>query len=387
MAAYLTPSGSTASWAANQYISARSMPIALQLPDWNSWLPAIHPMDAFGTAFASSTFNTLYPTVRSLLVPNNPPAYQATLGTLEQWFVAANQYFIPSVETSNWDAISGPLGTTARTNVYSAALWQMVKLWEINQEFGLEGMASVPFGSKAESRAWYSQQPFFTSPNMMHMTSGAGLGNGSGISQIYLSFIWYQTQLILNDGSGTQSGSSPIDFGYVCGFIKNLNWYATPAYATPESYLLLFWMVKALQEETEHGVDPSKGGSGWAFSYSSPETLIDSAWQYTWSATSAATKAALMQAYLQAWYPIASSFTPQQYYQGGWASASQQPQGMSPVTMGGALWDMLPFFRYYGVDPNLTYTISAWAATIFPLGNWSFNNSLVCNANYQCTSN
>jgi hypothetical protein len=142
-------------------------------------------MDAFGTAFTSSTFNTLYSTVRSLLVPNSPSAYQATLGTLDQWFVAANQSFIPSVETSNWDATSGPLGTTARTNVYSAMLWQMVKLWEINQEFGLEAMPSVPFGSKAESRAWYCQQSFNTSPNMMHTTSGAGLGNGSGISQIY----------------------------------------------------------------------------------------------------------------------------------------------------------------------------------------------------------
>ena len=32
-------------------LSAREIPIALQLPDWNQWLPRVHPKDAWGTAF------------------------------------------------------------------------------------------------------------------------------------------------------------------------------------------------------------------------------------------------------------------------------------------------------------------------------------------------
>lgn len=41
-------------------LSARQIPIALQLPDWNEWLPRIHPKDAWGATFTQSKFGKLY---------------------------------------------------------------------------------------------------------------------------------------------------------------------------------------------------------------------------------------------------------------------------------------------------------------------------------------
>ena len=41
-------------------LNARQIPIALQLPDWNQWLPRVHPKDAWGPAFTESAFAALY---------------------------------------------------------------------------------------------------------------------------------------------------------------------------------------------------------------------------------------------------------------------------------------------------------------------------------------
>ena len=41
-------------------LSAREIPIALQLPDWNQWLPRVHPKDAWGPEFTESTFAASY---------------------------------------------------------------------------------------------------------------------------------------------------------------------------------------------------------------------------------------------------------------------------------------------------------------------------------------
>ena len=47
---------------------------------------------------------------------------------------------------------------------------------------------------------------------------------------------------------------------------------------------------------------------------------------------------------------------------------------------------MLPRLRWIGVDPNLTYQISAWAATVWPAGNWALNNAATCRDLGGCTS-
>ena len=41
-------------------LNPREIPISLQLPDWNHWLPRVHPLDAWGPAFQNSEFSRLY---------------------------------------------------------------------------------------------------------------------------------------------------------------------------------------------------------------------------------------------------------------------------------------------------------------------------------------
>jgi len=385
MQPYLMPGGSTAGWAPNQYLNQREIPIAMQLPDWNSWLPGIHPMDAFGTAFTSNAANTMYPQIRSALKPGIASVYSSNLYLLSTWYTDFTSIFLPPYETGTWTAAS-------RQTVYSAALWKLVKTWEINQEFGLEGMPQAAFGSKADLRAWYSSDLFNTSPNMLHITPGPGLGNGSVVTRQYVAHIWYQLQLILNDGNGHEFTHDPIDYGYVQGILKDL---ASAAGYPPSGMLLMEWMVKGLQEEAQIGVGPEKNG-GFQPNSVSPIILCYSPWNGLWSGTPAATRTALTQAWIQQWFSVVSSFTTAQYDLGKdgngrpYASPTEDPGNLATDNwisiFGGGVWASLPRLRYLGVDPNLTYQISAWAATVWPAGNWAADNAATCNSTATCKS-
>jgi mono/diheme cytochrome c family protein len=373
MEAYLAPGGSTAGWSASSYLNPRELPVVMQLPDWNSWLPVIHPKDAFGTTFTNNALYTGYLNLRNILQPNSATAYQNALYPFDDWFESDSTFFA-AIET-----------TASATEVYSVALWQMTKEWELNQEFGLEGMPQVPFGAKADVRGWFGQQAFGTAPNMLKIPAGPGIGNGTVIVRDYLTLVWYQLQMVLNDGQGTQSGHTPLDYGYVYGYIDNV--FVKEA-VLPGAMLQLEWLVKSLQEFTQGGTGPQVAGDlGWHPVATSPMVLVDWSGAPLWSATPAATQTALMQAYLQAWFNQASQYTPQQYYQGGWATATDNPATLFySETFGGQVWYMLPRFRFQGVSATLTDQVAAWAATVWPLGDWKSNDSATCTSLLECTS-
>jgi cytochrome c553 len=382
---YLLPGGSDAKWSSKSYLNPRELPIPLQLPDWNSWLPQVHPMDAFGERFTSSALNTDYAALRSTLQPNTAAAYQNGLSGFNNWFVASQSFLIPRETNANWDA------DNHRAKIYSVALWLLVKQWELNQEFGLEAMPQVPFGSTANPRGWYGNLSFNASPVMLHIPAGPGLGNGSVASHEYLVYVWYHLQMLLNDGQGHQSDNSPFDYGYVEGGVKDLSAHTGN---TPTATLELLWLVKALQENTLKGYGPQYGFlKGFAPLEVSPIVLVHGAWESDWSATSPATRAALTTAYVKSWFAQISSFTSAAYYQGKdgggrpWASATENPATDDTLnTVGGQVWYMLPRLRYVGVDPTLTYRISAWAATVWPAGNWALNDLGTCTELGKCTS-
>ncbi|HEV3332052.1 MAG TPA: hypothetical protein VG096_13770, partial [Bryobacteraceae bacterium] len=115
-------------------LNPRQIRVTFQLMDWNEWLPAIHPMDAFGAAFVTSGYNTSYQALRAALKVGDPATYTSyTVGTLFGGFINGRQDFWNLVDTgknvpSFWTAYN----TAA---LYSVPLWGLVKSWEINNEF------------------------------------------------------------------------------------------------------------------------------------------------------------------------------------------------------------------------------------------------------------
>jgi hypothetical protein len=327
--------------------------------------------------------NTRYAQIRSLLVPNSPNSYAQWGFLLPTWQGDAFSAFLTSYEfPSAWTAAS-------RDAVYSAALWMMVKNWEINQEYGLEGMPSAAFGSKANARAWDSGVPFNVSPIILHITPGPGLGNGSDIVREYLGYIWYHMQLVLNDGNGHGASQNPIDWNYTQLEVMGL----TASSGAPHAMLEMTWLIKSLQEMTQLGIGPDRGGSGFQPTEMSPMILVYPSYENNWSAIPPATRVSLTQACLQAYFNQVQSYSNLQYDIGvgsiglPWASPIENPQTDDWLTVfGGEIWHMLPRMRFLGVSPSLTYSISGWASTLWPAGNWGANNGSTCNNLYTCAS-
>ena len=381
MQPYLAPGGSTATWAAHSYLNPRELPIPLQLPDWNAWLPQVHPIDAFGASFTNSQVNTRYLTLRGELQPNSTTAYANALSDFNIWFQQYSMFMQPLEEAGE---------STSHPNwMFSVAQWKMVKQWELNQEFGLEGMPAVVYGAKADTRSWYGNQAFLTSPRQQHIAQGPGFSNGTAAAYEYLGYVWYHMQLVLNDGQGQQKDNNPIDYGYGEAAPKDLS---ASTGNIPTAMLEVMWMIKSLQENTLKGVGPNASYiNGFTATAPTPSNLL--AFPLEWSATSATNRATLTQAYVEAWFPEISSFTPAQYYAGKdgngrpWATPTENPATETmDIYFGGQIWYMLPRLRYIGVDANLTYQVSAWAATVWPAGNWALNNAATCTASGHCTS-
>jgi hypothetical protein len=373
MLSYIAPGGNTANWAPSADLNARETPIALQLPDWNRWLPHVHPVDAWSD-FAGSQLATDYPLLRSQLAPGTPTAYLSSLQTFQQWYVHWTNFIWPKT-LPNYNP---PWNGNYTNNVYSTALWKNVKQWEVMQEFGLEGLNPALYGGQGDPRGWYGNFPFIVSPNMLHIPVGTpGVDNGLTSTFNYTAMIWYQMQIILNDSSRTQSGTSPIDYPYVYGFIKENSVYNSQ----PQAGLQLLWLVKALQQ-SETGVGPDVYGAGWSFFTNDPSRLVhhDATWE--WVATPYATRSALMQAYLQVWFNKVQTFTTQQLYKGGWASPTYVPvPNAMDGTLGDRVWYMIPLFQHFGVSPTLTGQIAAWAQNVWPLANWRATTTASCSLN------
>jgi hypothetical protein len=378
MVSAMFPSGfQSSTFAATSRLDQRETPIPVQLPDWNQWLPGTHPIDAFGSTFTSSGYNTIFQTLSSNLQVGNPATYAAQEGNLNSWFSAFYTLY-NQVGAPIWAIPGGGWTPTTTDAMYSLPQWGMVKTWELMNENQLEGFSQQVFGPNADPRGWYSNLPFFVSPHELKMNSNGtpGLRNGSPADYTYLSFIWYDLQLILNNSH--QQDHFPIDYGYENGFIKGLG-----SLSSPEAGIETLWMIKGLQALQETGTGPQLGIEGWQPSVSQISYLVTTEWNTNvWTGVDPNTRAALTTGIVQSWLTQASQFTPQQYYAGHWTTPTA-----TPVQGGNAydevfvdwVWYMIPRFTFVGVDPSVVGQLATWAHTIWPTPNWTADLNANCN--------
>ena len=373
------PSGIQSSvFAATSRLNTRELGLPVQLPDWNQWLPGTSPMDAFGSTFTTNGYDTIYQTLSSSLQVNNPTVYVAQKANFQAWFGAFYALY-NQLGTPIWNN-SSAMWTPANVDaMYSLSQWGLVKTWELNNQFQLEGLSQNIFGSQADPRAWYSNLPFFVSPHELKMptTGVVGLRNGSEADYNYLSYIWYNLQLILNDSNGQQQEQYPIDWPYAEGFVKGLG-----SLVSPQGGIETMWMIKGLQVLQQAGTGPQLGLGGWQPAVSQPSLLVTREWiDDVWTGVDPATRTAIATGLLQSWLQQASQFTPQQFYAGGWTTATAVP-----VPGGNAydnvfpdwVWYMIPRFSFIGVNSTLVGQVAQWAKTMWPNANWTSDLNATC---------
>jgi hypothetical protein len=383
----LFPNGFQSSvFAATGNLNVRETPIALQLPDWNSWLPAVHPMDAWGDAFVNSGYYQDYLNIRSQLRYGDPVAYANTAPLMNTWIGNYAEFTIPKLNPpflASGQPDPSVWTPTFINKVYSTGVFNAVKSWEINQEFGLEGMARTVFTHPlADSRAWHSSFLFLASPNMLHIPRGfPGLDNGKVDTFVYLAFIWYHTQLILNNSNGyQQEGTAPIDWPYVYGFIQEISLNANPGQAG----LMTLWKIKALQISNNGSGPDALNGPLWQYLLNDPATALvqNPGGLSLWTNISPSTQTAISEGYLRAFLDVVEKFTPQQFYTGGAASPNLGPvRGMPFGAFADRVWYAIPLYRNFGVSQSLINEFATWASTVWPLGNWSLTTTDVCTPN------
>jgi cytochrome c553 len=377
MQSYVSPTGMPADFNPAVDKNARQTPIAFQLNDWNHWLPQVYPADAFGDSFTSSAAYTTYLSLRANLVPNDPTVYSTQQYTLTGWEPQREAFqmgVIPATGDPSW---SNPY--TARS-IYSIGLWQNVKMWEINQDFGLEAMAPAVMGPTPDPRAWDTNAVFQSSPSIMKIPPGSpGIGNGSVTTFDYHSFAWYYTQLILNDGSHQIQCTNPVDWGYLLGFEGSM---ATAS--SPQAMLQLFLLSKVLSE-SDNGVSPAVGCLlGWNPNNNNQSRLFVAENSLIYSQITPTVRNQLVNNYLTEWYAAVRAFTPQDYYSGSFAS----PNDIETPGYGDGNWISqmaysIPRMKYWGVNSTLTNNIVSFCEGIWPNFNWSTATEATCTTDAQ----
>jgi hypothetical protein len=348
-------------------LNAHEIPIALQLPDWNQWLPRVHPKDAWGPAFSQSEFGVLYDgetpegrnkggkklPLRALLASSQTTSHdlRPVVAGFTQWSEARRSFL---GRYGKAEAASPEL----TNKVYSAQLWQLVKTWEMTQEFGLEGRGRDMFGATADSRTWCNTIPGDAAPAAAHIPNGpAGVG-GSALTNEYLTAAWYELQIVLNSGNHQHREREPVDWVYVIAGFLDLQAQTHQ----PEPARLLVALTKGLQS-SDPRLGPDNIKQGWRPNDNiDPRIMISPVWAPTFKPLPVEVHQALTTSMLAAWmdknleYPITKHLpvgVPRRPY--------TQPGYYGDIS-GGNVWQSAKQFRDAGVPAALVKSLQQWGA-------------------------
>ena len=315
--------------------SSHDTALAFQLPDWNHWLPEIHPVDAFPAYFATSQSLDVYNKLRTQLVGKSTAQIREWMRTSTNqnggtgYFLLkdfygdtahdfADQMYPGLMNVGN----NSHQDAEVARQIYSFVLWKMVKHVEIQEEFALTGLGKVPdniawaeYESRdALPRMWLgaNRSVFDSSPFLIHLeypVTGSTSGN-NGFNYSYISNSWYQLQLILNGGQRTGFGHKVVDFGYAFQF--------TSGFEKDTGYTQLgrhyVWCLKGM-DEGDNDRGPNYG-EGWSFNRA---TIDPVAAYYAPSAdqttppVSSFSRAALAML-VQVWLEKSSTWLPEQIF-------------------------------------------------------------------------
>lgn len=204
-------------------INTREIPVQLPLPDWNTWIPKIHPLDYWGDSFLE--VDAAFKQVRNAPKSQFQQQLQDAWGTLRGW---EGSHSFPM----GGDTEDSPSYQSAR---YSLFRWALVRTWDAIQTQAVEesGKEFFPWPESAD-RTWpgTAGPAFLSAPHLsMSRTSDNGLRDGTTTTFAVRSMQWYWLQLVLNDANHRRNESSPIDWPYLMGQTASMWSYGMPSEA------------------------------------------------------------------------------------------------------------------------------------------------------------
>ena len=236
-------------------LNRRELPLALQLPDWNEWLPVIHPLDAWGETFESSRLWQSYEHVYALEA-TDAEAIEAMVESRKIDRVVAS-FFKDVKDFSRHEGVANLPQEMTRRQKATAQLglyqWDLVKTWELMHVHHLEDITGDLY-PEGEPRGWFSiaRTVFNLAPHIHGMSKGYR----GDVTNTYYDTAWYELQVILNSGNRETAGLKPVDWKYHFAHIRD--WKKATGVSHGMRYVSAY--LKVLQNaNNRHGVQMPDG--------------------------------------------------------------------------------------------------------------------------------
>ncbi len=326
-------------------LNPREIPISLQLPDWNHWLPRVHPLDAWGSDFLESDFSQLAG-LRAALTslqgakPMSPPriAHHFNNWSQQRARLLKKPLALQAAQSSPELAVK----------IHSTQLWQLVKTWELTQEFGLEG--------DSESRTWMNTIPAETAPDAARIPDSPNGVGGSALANEYFDNSWYELQLLLNNGNHQHDEKRPIDWVYFMGRFLDLQKESH----RPEPGRVLVSVIKAMQS-TDPRIGPENEMQGWRPTQNiEPTIMVSRFWAPVFEPLSSEVKKAVTESLLEAWLNKNAQYPVSQYFSIGRGEHRYKASASLGAITGGTTWEAAQQFQKAGVRPHLVRRLTDW---------------------------
>ncbi len=375
---YIFPNGVSAQAISfDKTLNVHEIPLSIELPDWNHWLPEVHPKDAWGSAFTTNPFYTRYPGLRALMKGDKLTMANHLKTQSNLWYGDTEEFFgRGGITPITIPAEPYPLDYQIKFN--ASIHWRLVKFWEIATEFGLEDMGQELFDARANDRTWYDPMPFNTAPHMLHLTTrGHPINDGSLATWYYFSASWYQVQITLNNSNRRPFGTDPLDWAYLHAFTGDL---ATKDVGA--AGIMMLNLIAAAQN-LDNGNGPRKWNAGWdpmnrvnAY-FMVPEPHFGNVWRQV----PATLRRQVTEAYMKNWIAKTASYPIDDYYfsddprmNGAFARPTEVVNLATLDPMGGRwierYWPLAEHCRNVGVSETVINQIIDYGKKLWPLNPW-----------------
>jgi cytochrome c553 len=284
-------------------LNMRELPLPLQLPDWNAWLPDVHPLDVWGDGFANSEAAKAYAQSAQSLASGaaklqDRSAVSAIEGLLSRTWSAVFPYMggpVPcpiyidakakgTATPSLMDQL--PAGKTCEDGMQATNHWLAVKNWELFHTHGMEEATATlyPYG---ERRGWFGKQR-----NVFEVASHRSANNSHNFVHqsralgSYHSNAWYQLQLVLNAGHRDPWTWFPQDWFYTPLFIAlNSRDNQQPLAVLNTAMHIKMYQNLDMTGPDGKGADRGPDYNGWWLPFVQPWRFESTmGWEGAWSA-------------------------------------------------------------------------------------------------------
>ena len=232
-------------------LNQREIPQIIPFPDWNRWLPHIHPLDSWGTNYYPATntgmlgvYQEWYNTFKNLTDKTKAPDL---LDTYFYRLSEAHAEIFRAIDSQPHGARTSKEYADYALKMMSDFKWINVKNFEIMKIFEFEELGHTR-GYWSDKRRWYYQvnRVFFTAP---HVRGTPDFSSGIKGMVPYSAWgmestSWYQMSMVLNSGNRNNVDQIPLDQGYFTAFgyqmfypyklgsntpegIPNIGWYTS----------------------------------------------------------------------------------------------------------------------------------------------------------------